>query len=104
MVISLGRGGDLHIAQLMPLPLTVSCFRKIQIGCTFLVPAYRDSPEDRKMVVAVVVMVVVEVVVLDVGSAPSMPLLHQECNINHLKQHMAEKWHNFCLDIMNQAV
>jgi len=31
MVISLGRGADLHMAQLMPLPLTVSCFNKIQI-------------------------------------------------------------------------
>jgi len=30
----------LHMAQLMPLPLTVSCFSKIQIGFTFLLPAY----------------------------------------------------------------
>ena len=29
----------MHIAQLMPLPLTVSCLSKIQIGFTFLVPA-----------------------------------------------------------------
>ena len=35
---------DLHIAQLMPLPLTVSCFSKIQIGFAFLVPAYLGSP------------------------------------------------------------
>ena len=39
MVICLERGADLHVAQLMPLPLTVSCFSKIQIGFTFLVPA-----------------------------------------------------------------
>ena len=32
-------GPDLHVAKLMPLPLTVSCFSKIQIGFTFLVPA-----------------------------------------------------------------
>ena len=32
MVICLKRGADLHTAQLMPLPLTVSCFSKIQIG------------------------------------------------------------------------
>jgi len=32
------QGADLHMAQLMPLPLTVSCFSKIQIGFTFLVP------------------------------------------------------------------
>ena len=44
MVICLERGADLHIAQLMPLPLTVSCFSKIQIAFTFLVPAYPGSP------------------------------------------------------------
>jgi len=37
----------LHMAQLMPLPLTVSCFSKIQIGFTFLVPAYPGSPGQR---------------------------------------------------------
>jgi len=35
---------DLHMAQLMPLPLTVSCFSKIQIGFTLLVPAHLGSP------------------------------------------------------------
>ena len=35
MVVCLERGADLHMAQLMPLPLTVSCFNKIQIGFTF---------------------------------------------------------------------
>ena len=44
MVICLERGADLHIAQLMPLPLTVSCSNKIQIGFTFLVPAHLGSP------------------------------------------------------------
>ena len=43
MVICLERGADLHMAQLMPLPLTVSCFSKIQIGFTFLVPAHLGS-------------------------------------------------------------
>jgi len=32
------------MAQLMPLPLSVSCFSKIQIGFTFLVPAHPGSP------------------------------------------------------------
>jgi len=32
VVICLERGAGLHMAQLMPLPLTVSCFSKIQIG------------------------------------------------------------------------
>ena len=43
MVICLEQGADLHMAQLMPLPLTVSCFSKIQIGFTFLVPAHPGS-------------------------------------------------------------
>ena len=47
MVICLERGADLHIAQLMPLPLTVSCFSKIQIGLPFLVQAHLGSPGKR---------------------------------------------------------
>jgi len=34
----------MHTAQLMPLPLTVFCFSKIQIGFPFLVPAHQGSP------------------------------------------------------------
>ena len=45
MVVCLEQGADLHVAQLMPLPLTVSCFSKIEIGFTFLVPAHLGSPE-----------------------------------------------------------
>ena len=44
MVICLERDADLHMAQLMPQPLTVSCFSKIQIGFTFLIPADPGSP------------------------------------------------------------
>ena len=44
VVICLEWGADLHMAQLMPLPLTVSGFSKIQIGFTFLVPAHPGSP------------------------------------------------------------
>jgi len=40
VVICLERGADLHMAQLMSLPFTVSRFSKIQIGFTFLVPAH----------------------------------------------------------------
>ena len=47
MVICLEQGADLHMAQLMPLPLTVSCLSKIQIGFTFLVPAYLGSTGQR---------------------------------------------------------
>jgi len=41
MVICLERGAYLHMAQLMPLPLTVSCFSEIQIGFTVLPFWYR---------------------------------------------------------------
>ena len=37
------------MAQLMPLPLTVSCFSKIQIGFTILVPAHLGSPGKRPL-------------------------------------------------------
>jgi len=47
VVICLERGADLHMAQLMPLQLTVSCFSKIQIGFTCLVPANPGSPGKR---------------------------------------------------------
>ena len=47
MVVCLERGADLHMAQLMPLPLTVSCSSKIQIVFTFLVPGHLGSPGQR---------------------------------------------------------
>ena len=45
MVICLERCANLHMVQLMSLPPTVSCFSKIQIGFTFLVPAHLGSLE-----------------------------------------------------------
>jgi len=47
VVICLDLGADLHMAQLMPLPLTVSCSSKIQICFTFLVPAHPGNPGKR---------------------------------------------------------
>jgi len=47
VVICLVQGADLHMAQRIPLSLTVSCFSKIQIGFTFLVPAHPGSPGQR---------------------------------------------------------
>jgi len=47
MVICMEQGADLHMAQLMPLPLTLSCFSKIQIRFTFLVSAHLGSPGKR---------------------------------------------------------
>jgi len=45
VVISLERSADLHMAQLMPLLLTVSFFAKIQIGFTFSYRLTREVPE-----------------------------------------------------------
>ena len=47
MVICLERGADLHMAQLMPVPLTVSCFSEIQIGFTVLLRAHPGCPGKR---------------------------------------------------------
>jgi len=49
MVICLERDADLRMAQLMPVPLTVSCFSKIQIGFIFLVLARPGSPGQRAL-------------------------------------------------------
>jgi len=58
VVICLERGADLHMAKLMPLPLTLSCFSKIQItGFTFLVLAHPDSPRKGPLSVCVCVCV-----------------------------------------------
>jgi len=49
MVICLERDADLHMAQPMPLPLTVSCFSKIRIGFTFLVSVHPGNPLKRSI-------------------------------------------------------
>ena len=58
MVICLERDADLHIAQLMPLPLIVSCSSKIQIGFTFLVLAHPGRPGQRGINRCVCVMAI----------------------------------------------
>ena len=55
MVICLGRSANLHMAQLMPLPLTVSCFSKSRLVLPFWY-WLTQSPGGRKMVVAAVVV------------------------------------------------
>jgi len=63
MVICLERGADLHMFQLMPLPLTVSCFSKIQIGFAFLVPAHLDSPGKRAIKLVCVCVLCEQIIV-----------------------------------------
>ena len=67
VVVCLERGANLHMAQLMPLPLTVSCFSKLQIGFTILVPAQPGGPGQRA-VKRVCVCVCVSVQFACVGS------------------------------------
>ena len=59
-----------HMAQLMPLPLTVSCFSKIQIGFTFLVLAHLGSPGKGPLNGCVCVCVFVNVEIDEHGGAP----------------------------------
>jgi len=60
----LERGADLCVAQLMPLPLTFSCFSKIQIGFTFLVPAHPGSPGQRAVKLGCVCVVIAITIIL----------------------------------------
>ena len=62
MVICLELDADLHMAQLMSLPLTVSCFSKNQIGFTFLVPAHPGSPRKKAVKRVCVCVLVVSMV------------------------------------------
>jgi len=59
------QGADLHMALLMSLPLTVSCFSIIQIGFTFLAPAHLGSPGQRAIKTGVVVHVTLSLRFLD---------------------------------------
>ena len=54
VVTCLEQGADLHMAQLMPLPLSVSCFTKIKIGCTFLLLTNPGCPGQRAVTKATV--------------------------------------------------
>ena len=75
MVVCLERGADLHMAQLMPLPLTVSCSSKIQIGFTFLVPAPPLVPEKGPLSGCVCVCV-----------TENTCLLHTNAELRHFKE------------------
>jgi len=64
----------LHMAQLMPLPLTVSCFSKIQIGFTFLVPAHLGSPRKGPLNGCVCVCVSMTLAADDFDAHAGMPM------------------------------
>jgi len=67
MVICLLRDADLHMAQLMSMPLTVSCFDKIQTGLTFLVRLTQVVPEKGPLTMCVCVCVCVCVCICTVN-------------------------------------
>jgi len=76
MVICLERGADLHTAQLMPLPLTVSCFSKILTGFTNLHPG---GPGQRaiKQVCVCYILIVVVLMGKQFGMSVTLCLLNQ---------------------------
>jgi len=78
VVICLEPGADLHMAQLMPLPLTVSSFSKIQIGFTFLAPAHPGSPDKGPLNGCVCVCVYVRVCV--VGLQQVVQQIERRCD------------------------
>ena len=83
MVICLEQDADLHMAQLMPLPLTVSCFSKIQIGFTFLVPAHPGSPGHRaikRVCVCVTCLMFIEQINTGLGKRLSIQV---GCQVSH---------------------
>ena len=71
--LCLEQGADLHMAQLMFLPLTVSCFSKIQIGFTFLVLAHPGGPGQR-----VIKQVLFVFVISNINEHPSMVIAIDE--------------------------
>jgi len=87
VVICLERGADLHMAQLIPLPLTVSCSSKIQIFFTFLVPVHLGSPGQRAVKrVCVCVLMREEAIKQWLTSHLTQPKpLHYWVNKNHEK-------------------
>ena len=85
MVICLEQGADLHMAQLMPLPPTVSCFSKIRIGFTYLVLAYLGSPRKRAAKrVCVCVCVCVRYITFLPAIEKHLSVLHTQHTCTHL--------------------
>ena len=83
VVICLERCVDLHMAQLMPLPLTVSCSSKIQIGFTFLVPAHLCSPGQRAVKRVCVVYLIITVYLMELcvfEVVITQQLFAEQCN------------------------
>ena len=85
------------MAQLMPLPLTVSCFNKIQIGFTFLVPAHPGSPGRRAIKRCVYVFTLLYLLLL----LPLSRNLYVLQPVNDVYCIDVAKWHKFSLHIVH---
>ena len=73
------QGADLHMAQLMPLPLNVSCFSKIQIVFTYLLQAHLDSPGKGQLNGCVCVSALLSLV--DPAHQLLLPLASFKCDV-----------------------
>jgi len=82
VVICLERGADLHTALLMPLPLSTSCFSKIQLGFTFLVLAHPGSSGQRA-VKRVCVCVYVRCASISWAASVELPSLMRKYDVIH---------------------
>jgi len=85
MVICLELGADLHMAQVMPLPLTVSCFSKILIGFAFLVLAHPGSPGNRavKRVCVCVCVILQRIIITQMLSTGLSKFENEKINFIH---------------------
>jgi len=84
MAICLERGADLHMALLMPLPLAVSCFSKIQIGLPFWYRLTRVVSDKGLLNGCVCVCVATVLVASDhIAAIPLFQPLVQ-CNTSHI--------------------
>ena len=97
MVVCLEQGADLHMAQLLPLPLTVSCSSKIQIGFTFLVLAHLGSPGKRAVKWVCVCVYAMPLHVYPTRYACLQPVWRQcvQCAISNYNVNK----HVFCLSV-----
>ena len=98
MVIYLERCADLHEAQLMPLPLTVSCFSKIQIGFTFLVPANLGSPRQTavKRVCVFVRSEIPSFILMLCKTAHAVTIFTQVSGFDCRDSHLSQSDSSFC--------
>ena len=95
VVICLERGADLHMLQLMPVPLTVSGDSKIQIGFTFLVPAHPGSFGQRtvkQLCVCVCVSVSVCMKVALLTGGPSVSVCTSFCSVSRPSMITHRNW------------